>query len=231
MSKIAVATKRFSGFMKRNAMYLLIVLCIASVATVIALAITGNFGESVSLTPDADVNVPADNTPNNTPSDTTNGSQTNKPSTNDQPIVNPPLSETLVFGTPCAGTVITEYSDSILVWNSTLSQYSTHLGVDFVSENGAVLAVANGTVNTVGYDPLKGHFIIIDHADNYQSRYYSLDEGISLKAGDKVTKGQVIATISDTMATEAHEGKHLHLEMSKDGNNIDPLSVIILTEK
>ena len=45
MSKIAVATKRFSGFMKRNAMYLLILLCIASVATVIALAATGNFGE------------------------------------------------------------------------------------------------------------------------------------------------------------------------------------------
>ena len=94
-----------------------------------------------------------------------------------------------------------------------------------------MLAVANGTVNSVGYDPLKGHFIIIDHAENYQSRYYSLEEGITLKAGDKVTKGQVIASASDTMATETHQGKHLHLEMSKDGEDINPLTVIVLDEK
>ena len=77
MSKIAVATKRFSGFMKRNAMYLLILLCIASVATVIALAVTGNFGEeSIDLTPNEDINVPVDNTPtDNKP----NNNQTNKP--------------------------------------------------------------------------------------------------------------------------------------------------------
>lgn len=232
MSKIAVATKRFGGFMKRNAMYLLILLCIASVATVIALAVTGNFGEPVSLTPDTNVDVPADNTPSNTPTDNTpNGGQTNKPNITDKPIVNDPVVEPLIFGAPCAGTVITEHSDTVLVWNSTLSQYSTHLGVDFVAENGAVLAVANGTVNEVGYDPLKGHFIVIDHAESYQSRYYSLDEGITLKAGDKVTKGQVIATLSDTMATEAHQGKHLHLEMSKDGADINPLSVILLAEK
>ena len=229
MSKIAVATKRFSGFMKRNAMYLLILLCIASVATVIALAVTGNFGEeSIDLTPNEDINVPVDNTPtDNKP----NNNQTNKPETDDTPIVNNPVANPLIFGSPCAGTIVTEYSDTVLVWNSTLTQYSTHLGVDFISDNGDVLAVANGIVNSVGYDPLKGHFIIIDHAENYQSRYYSLEEGITLKAGDTVTKGQVIASASDTMATETHQGKHLHLEMSKDGEDINPLTVIVLDEK
>jgi murein DD-endopeptidase MepM/ murein hydrolase activator NlpD len=33
------------------------------------------------------------------------------------------------------------------------------------------------------------------------------------------------------MATEAHQGSHLHFEMSKDGENIDPLTVIVLAEK
>lgn len=231
MSKIAVATQRFSGFMKRNAMYLLILLCIASVATVIALAVTGNFGEqSTPLTPDDSINTPVDNKPNDTPTD--NKPQTNKPSNDgDAPIINNPVIEALTFGAPCQGTVVTEHSDSVLVWNSTLSQYSTHTGVDFVADNGQVLAVANGVVNSVGYDPLNGHYIVIDHREGYQSRYYSLDEGITLKEGDTVTRGQVIATISDTMATEAHTGKHLHLEMSKDGEEINPLSVIILTDK
>ncbi|MEE0841664.1 MAG: hypothetical protein U0M04_02015, partial [Christensenellales bacterium] len=44
MSKISVAAKKIGEFMKRNAFYLLIVLCIASVATVIALAASGDFG-------------------------------------------------------------------------------------------------------------------------------------------------------------------------------------------
>jgi murein DD-endopeptidase MepM/ murein hydrolase activator NlpD len=226
MSKIAVATKRFSGFMKRNAMYLLILLCIASVATVIALAVTGNFGDqNVNLTPDDIVDTPID-TPTNKPSDTL----VDKPSSNDTPIVNKPV-ETLTFGAPCLGSVVVEHSNTVLVWNSTLSQYSTHTGVDFSVSDDKVMAVANGTVSSVGYDTLKGHYIVINHADNYQSRYYSLAEGITLKEGDKVTKGQVIATVSDTMATEAHQGKHLHFEMSKDGENIDPLTVIVLAEK
>ena len=42
MSKFSVAMKRFGGFLKRNAVYFLIILCIASVATVIALAVTRN---------------------------------------------------------------------------------------------------------------------------------------------------------------------------------------------
>lgn len=225
MSKIAVATKRFSGFMKRNATYLLILLCIASVATVIALAITGNFGEqNVDLTPDDNVvDLPVDTTPNN---------PTQKPTDkNDTPIINNPVVQPLTFSAPCTGSVVTDYSNTALVWNSTLSQYSTHLGVDFVADDGKVLAVASGMVSTVGYDPLKGHYIVIDHAENYQSRYYSLAEGITLKAGDKVVKGQVIGTVGESMSTEAHQGSHLHLEMSKNGEDIDPLSVIVLAEK
>ena len=43
MSKMTAAAKKVGEFMKRNAFYLLIVLCIASVATVIALAAAGDF--------------------------------------------------------------------------------------------------------------------------------------------------------------------------------------------
>ncbi|MBR2486076.1 MAG: peptidoglycan DD-metalloendopeptidase family protein [Clostridia bacterium] len=46
-----------------------------------------------------------------------------------------------------------------------------------------------------------------------------------------VTEGDVIGTMSTTMAKESLDGNHLHFEMSKDGVDIDPLSVIILNEK
>lgn len=222
MSKIAVATKRFSGFMKRNAMYLLILLCIASVATVIALAVTGNFGSEIDLNPDDVVDTPIDNAPVNPDP---------KPVEKPDPTPNIPTIEPLTFGAPCNGSVVLDYSDTVLVWNSTLGQYSTHLGVDFTAEDGKVTAVADGTVSAVGYDSLKGHYIIIDHAENYQSRYYSLGEAITLQVGDDVEKGQVIGVMSTAMATENYLGNHLHLEMSKDGENIDPLTVLTLAEK
>lgn len=222
MSKIAVATKRFSGFMKRNAMYLLILLCIASVATVIALAVTGNFGSEIDLNPDGVVDTPIDNAPVNPDP---------KPVEKPDPTPNVPTIEPLTFGAPCNGSVVLDYSDTVLVWNSTLGQYSTHLGVDFTAEDGKVTAVADGTVSAVGYDSLKGHYIIIDHAENYQSRYYSLGEEITLQVGDDVEKGQVIGVMSTAMATENYLGNHLHLEMSKDGEDIDPLTVLTLAEK
>ena len=222
MSKIAVATKRFSGFMKRNAMYLLILLCIASVATVIALAVTGNFGSEIDLNPDDVVDTPIDNAPVNPDP---------KPVEKPDPTPNIPTIEPLTFGAPCNGSVVLDYSDTVLVWNSTLGQYSTHLGVDFTAEDGKVTAVADGTVGAVGYDSLKGHYIIIDHDENYQSRYYSLGEEITLQVGDDVEKGQVIGVMSTAMATENYLGNHLHLEMSKDGENIDPLTVLTLAEK
>lgn len=214
--------------MKRNAMYLLILLCIASVATVIALAATGNFGEQ-SIDIDGEQN-------NNDTDIPTVGDPDDKPS--DQPIVKPdppvddtPVDTPLTFTAPCMGTVTVSYSDTVLVWNSTLGQYSTHLAVDFVAEDLRVLAVAGGTVKEVGYDALDGNYVIITHKDGYESRYFSLGDGVTLKAGDTVAEGDVIGTMSTTMAKESLDGNHLHFEMSKDGVDIDPLSVIILNEK
>ena len=215
--------------MKRNAMYLLILLCIASVATVIALAATGNFGEQ-SIDIDGEQNnndnadIPTVGDPDDKPSDT----PIVKP---DPPVDDTPVDTPLTFTAPCIGTVTVSYSDTVLVWNSTLGQYSTHLAVDFVAEDLRVLAVAGGTVKEVGYDALNGNYVIITHKDGYESRYFSLGDGITLKAGDTVVEGDVIGTMSTTMAKESLDGNHLHFEMSKDGVDIDPLSVIILNEK
>lgn len=215
--------------MKRNAMYLLILLCIASVATVIALAATGNFGEQTididgEQNNNGNTDIPTVVDPDDKPGDT----PIVKP---DPPVDDTPVDTPLTFTAPCMGTVTVNYSDTVLVWNSTLGQYSTHLAVDFVAEDLRVLAVAGGTVKEVGYDALDGNYVIITHKDGYESRYFSLGDGVSLKAGDTVAEGDVIGTMSTTMAKESLDGNHLHFEMSKDGVDIDPLSVIILNEK
>ncbi len=227
MSKTTVAVKRFGGFLKRNAMYLMILLTIASVATVIALAATGNFGGEVTPTVSApDGNVTDE--PVVKPDDN-GGNQDNTP------VVKPedptPTVKTLTFSAPCSGAQSLDYSETALAWNQTLGQFSTHLGMDFAPADGKVLAVADGTVKETGYDTLNGYYVVISHDENYESRYYSLSETLSVKKGDKVTKGQTIGTTSTSMAKESLDGAHLHFEMSKNGEDINPLSVIVMESK
>lgn len=228
MSKMTVATKRFSGFMKRNAIYLLIFLCIASVATVIALAATGNFGPSDMVINQDNVNDPSDDTPVDKPNPPVDDTPVDNP---DPPVDDTPVVKPLTFTSPSTGTIVNDYSNTVLVWSPTLGQYSTHLGLDFIAEDGKVMAVASGTVKEVGFDPLHGNYVIIDHNEGYQSRYYSLADGVTLKAGDSVEEGQIIGAMSSSMATESLDGNHLHFEMSKNGEDINPLDVIPLDEK
>ena len=215
MSKISIAAKKVGEFIKRNAFYLLILLCIASVATVIALAASGDFSgqeptvEAVNPLPDDDKDPePVDPDPEPEPE---------KPA--------------LSFASPVNGSVSQNYSDTTLVWNSTLGQYEVHLGVDFTGDDLSVFAAEAGTVGDVVNDVLDGTYVVIDHEDGYQTRYYSLAEDVKVKKGDKVQKGQLLGTMAATRGSESLAGNHLHFEMSKDGVDIDPLTVLVLEEK
>ena len=80
MSKISVAAKKVGEFIKRNAFYLLILLCIASVATVIALAASGDFGSD----PGTEVIQPAPGG-DETPDDPDEPDDPDKPDEPDEP--------------------------------------------------------------------------------------------------------------------------------------------------
>ena len=228
MSKISVAAKKVGEFIKRNAFYLLILLCIASVATVIALAASGDFGgddpgaEIINPLPDdgSEVVNPDDDEDEDDGKDDVNDDEDEEPET-----------PTLSFASPVNGSVSLEYSDTSLVWNPTLGQYEAHLGVDFTGDDLSVFAAEAGTVAEVGSDVLDGTYVIIDHEDGYQTRYYSLDENLQVAAGDTVAKGDLIGTMSASRGSESLSGNHLHFEMSKDGTDIDPLTVLVLEEK
>lgn len=217
MSKFSVAMKRFGGFLKRNAFYLLIILCIASVATVIALAVTHNSSRGEG--PDMSV----DDQPTVNPDD---GKDPVKPDDeNTQPQKQP-----LTFKTPCNGAMTNDYCET-MAWSQTLKQYCTHMGVDFSSDDLAVLAAADGKVTETGYDKLNGNYIVIEHEDGYISKYMSLAASDTVKVGATVKQGQQIGTMSNTQGREVSDGAHLHFELYKDGKQIDPIKVLILEEK
>ncbi len=223
MSKFSVAAKRFGGFIKRNAFYLLIILCIASVATVIALAVTHNSGTS----PDAGLNNGDDVTVIKPGGDDDN----NKPDDTQKPDEKPdPPVKKLTFIAPANGTVSHEY-DVTLAMNPSMNQWETHCALDFVSDDLNVYASADGVVKQVGKNNLDGNFVIIEHADGYTTKYMSLDTLDGITENAEVKQGQLIGKMSDSQGTEALKGTHLHFELLKDGKPMNPLEVIVLDEK
>lgn len=220
MSKFTVAMKRFGGFCKRNAVYFLIILCIASVATVIALAVTRN---SAFQNPDTSIG------------NTTQDEPVVKP---DDPVVKPdddnptPVIEKQKFYAPCNnGTVSKNFSDTTLVWSPTLKQYSTHLALDFTSEDKNVYASCDGTVKEVGYNSLDGYYVILAHKDGYVTKYLSLDAASTLKQGATVKHGQLLGKMSTSQGSESLDGEHVHFEVLKDNVPVNPLEIMVSSEK
>ena len=63
-----------------------------------------------------------------------------------------------------------------------------------------------------------GKVILIKHKAGYSTLYAHLDE-LKVAAGEKVEKGHKIGTVGSTGYST---GPHLHYEVLKDGENLDP---------
>lgn len=100
-----------------------------------------------------------------------------------------------------------------------------HNGIDFVlKENNPVVASAGGFVIFADYTPGYGYTIIINHPDNYITKYLHCASLIK-KEGENVKQGELIA-LSGNSGTES-SGPHLHFEIWKDGKPVNPSDLLI----
>ncbi|MCL6599352.1 MAG: M23 family metallopeptidase [Alicyclobacillus macrosporangiidus] len=111
--------------------------------------------------------------------------------------------------------------------------YYPHQGVDIKAASGqpfTVLAAADGKVTAVNADPnsqgnqLKGLTVVVTSPGGYEEHYESLS-AVKVKAGDTVRAGQAIGT-SGTCLFEQSQGNHLFFAVYKDGQLIDPATVL-----
>ena len=124
---------------------------------------------------------------------------------------------------PVAGKAVAEYSMDSLSYNQTTRDWRVHDGVDFAAEAGTtVSAAADGTVYTVYEDETMGMTVVIKHDGGYTTKYASLGDEISVKAGVNVTAGQKIGTVGATALLENAIGDHLHFSVSCNGTVVDP---------
>jgi murein DD-endopeptidase MepM/ murein hydrolase activator NlpD len=94
-----------------------------------------------------------------------------------------------------------------------------HWGYDFSGTHGSdVLSVASGVVTWAAPRATYGNTVEIDHGNGYVTRY-AHNKDLTVKAGDQVTAGQLIAHMG---ATGRVSGTHVHFEVLKDGARINP---------
>jgi murein DD-endopeptidase MepM/ murein hydrolase activator NlpD len=100
-----------------------------------------------------------------------------------------------------------------------------HYGTDYVmKERSPVFASANGYVVFADYTPNFGYTIIINHQEDYVTKYLHCTSLLK-KEGDIVKQGELIA-LSGNSGTES-SGPHLHFEIWKNGKPINPDNILI----
>jgi len=100
-----------------------------------------------------------------------------------------------------------------------------HEGFDITAACGTPLvAVRNGRVRQVGYDPvLYGYFALIHGEGEKRSYFYAHMPGPArVRKGEQVFTGERIGAVGET-GNAVGTGCHLHFEIHVNGTPIDPL--------
>ena len=135
--------------------------------------------------------------------------------------------EEIKFVEPIKGEIIRDFAPDSLVYSETLKEWITHNGVDIKADKASeVVAAYDGKVSAIKNDPRYGLTIIIEHKDGYKTVYANLLSAEYVVEGEEVTTGQVIGTIGNSANFEIADDYHLHFEVTKDGEYVDPLEVI-----
>ena len=98
-----------------------------------------------------------------------------------------------------------------------------HAGVDIANDIGTyVMSARAGRVIWAGWRGGYGYAIMIDHGGGYVSLYGHLDDYF-VEKGQYVRAGQRIASMGNTGNST---GPHLHFEIQKDGQPVDPVEFL-----
>lgn len=118
-----------------------------------------------------------------------------------------------------------------------------HRGTDLMTEKMTeVYALADGTVTKIGTSPRAGRYVMVEHAEGWESYYIHLnndnldtDDGDApwhltiapgLDEGNDVVAGQLIGWAGDSGNAE-WGSPHTHFELLHEGQNLNPYGVLV----
>jgi murein DD-endopeptidase MepM/ murein hydrolase activator NlpD len=232
-------------FFAGKGFYIVLFLCLAVIGGSIWALLSGPSASGETGMPDVNLEAPADGADSAVPADSSAGSESDYESamweipegTEELPVepqAPEPASETpsqpetcydtaRAFIWPVVGSIETPYSVTALIYDTTMSDWRTHDGVDIAAPlGGKVMAASSGTVAKVYSDQLYGTTVVIDHGEGLCSIYANLAELPTVKAGDAVLTGETIGAVGATALCEIGKPTHLHFAMTLDGESVDP---------
>ena len=103
-----------------------------------------------------------------------------------------------------------------------------HSGVDYAAPKGtAIYASGNGIVEMARYVNGYGNYVKIRHNSEYETAYGHMQRFASgIRSGVRVKKGQIIGYVGSTGRST---GPHLHFEILRNGQRINPLKAKVAT--
>lgn len=123
------------------------------------------------------------------------------------------------LGVPVSGKITSGIGIRI---NPITHKQELHSGLDIEASRGApIKACLAGDVSFAGKSSTYGNYVKIQTND--VTLIYAHCSKLYVKTGDKIKKGQKIATVGSTGLST---GNHLHLEIVKEGRIVDPEKII-----
>lgn len=139
-------------------------------------------------------------------------------------IVEDDAPEVVKFVFPLQGEIMKVFSGDKLVFNQTTQDWRTHDGIDIeAAVNSPVYLIGDGIVENIIENNINNFTIEFSHADGINSIYYGISD-FKFEEGDTVSQYDIIGWVGKT---GFESGKsHLHFEMTKKGELINPLDIL-----
>lgn len=129
----------------------------------------------------------------------------------------------LSFKMPVEGDIVKEFAKDNLVYSETLKEWITHTGIDIKADKTTVVKVAEeGTVKSIKNDPRYGLTVTVEHDGGFKTVYANLLTAEFVSEGEMLTQGQTVGTVGTTANFEIADDPHLHFEIWKDNEQVDP---------
>lgn len=109
-----------------------------------------------------------------------------------------------------------------------LGYNKAHKGVDFGAPTGTpIMAAGDGKVVRAAMTGSYGHYIKIEHANGFATAYAHLHGyAKGIKAGARVQQGDIIGYVGSTGRST---GPHLHYEVLRGGEHLNPMTLDVAT--
>jgi murein DD-endopeptidase MepM/ murein hydrolase activator NlpD len=130
-----------------------------------------------------------------------------------------------IFGTgqlisPCDASITSGFGWRL---HPILGESRFHSGIDFAAEYGSMIRAADrGIVIFAGWYGGYGYAVVINHGGGIATLYGHTSK-LYVAEGQSVQRGEAIAAVGSTGLST---GPHLHFEVRKDGEPVDPLNYL-----